>query len=76
MLTSRDKHLIGGSLLMGIGVGSIAGLCLFVASVFLLLHHMFIMGVNWIGMIVLTGVPLALVLCGALILLRAKGTHA
>lgn len=76
MLTSRDKHLIGGSFLIGIGVGSIAGLCLFVASVFLLMHHMFIMGVNWLGLIAFTGIPLAFFLCGALILLRTKGTHA
>ena len=76
MVLNRDRLLVGGALLVGIGVGSFIGVCLFMASVFLLLHHMFIMGVNWPGVIVLTIVPCGFVLCGALTLLRARGGHA
>jgi hypothetical protein len=74
MLTRRDRVLIGSGFFIGMGVGTFAGACLFVVSAFLLLHHMFIMGVNWDGMIVLTAVPLAFVICGAAVFRRGRRT--
>lgn len=72
MLSQRDKLLVGGGLLIGIGAGSCIGLCLFVASIFFFLHHMFIVGVRPLGVSVLGLVPLLFILCGTAILMRGR----
>jgi ATP/ADP translocase len=65
----RDNLIFLSGLLLGLGIGLLLGLLLLIWGVSLLMHHMFIMGVQWssIGFLTIFGViPFALVIVGLL----------
>ena len=71
----RDNLFLGAGLLNGFGIGLCVGLSLLIAAIPILLHHMFIVGVQWsapglyLFFIIL---PLTLVGVGMMVLQRAK----
>ena len=71
----RDNLFLGAGLLIGFGIGLCVGLSLLIAAIPILLHHMFIVGVQWsapglyLFFIIL---PLTLVGVGMMVLQRAK----
>ena len=71
----RDNLFLGGGLLIGFGIGLCTGLSLLIVAIPILLHHMFIVGVQWsapglyLFFIIL---PLTLVGVGMMVLQRAK----
>jgi len=71
----RDNLFLGGGLLIGFGIGLCVGLSLLIAAIPILLHHMFIVGVQWsapglyLFFIVL---PLTLIGAGMMFLRRAR----
>ena len=75
----RDNLLLGGGLLIGLGIGLCVGLSLLIAAIPILLHHTFIVGVQWsapgfyLFFIVL---PLAVIGAGITVLRRAKSVVA
>jgi ATP/ADP translocase len=63
----RDNLLFLGGLLIGLGIGLLFGLLLLIWAISLLMHHMFIMGVqaSSIGFLtVFVVIPLSLVIAG------------
>ncbi len=67
MSKRRDNLLFLGGLLVGLGIGLLFGLLLLIWAISLLMHHMFIMGVQGssIGFLtVFVVIPLSLVIVG------------
>ena len=72
MSNRRENLLLSGGVLIGFGAGLCVGVGLLFVSVAFLLHHMFIMGIQWPKILALTLVPLTVVLIGGLLLWRAR----
>jgi hypothetical protein len=70
----RDNLLLSGGLLIGFGAGLCVGLLLLIAAIPILLHHMFIMGIQWTSpgfYLFFIGLPLSLISTGLVALRRA-----
>jgi hypothetical protein len=65
--------LLNGGLLIGFGAGLCVGVgLLFTAVSFLLLHHMFILGIQWARVLVFPVVPLVAFAVGGWLLWSAR----
>ena len=75
----RDNLFLGGGLLIGFGIGLCTGLSLLIVAIPILLHHMFIVGVQWSApglYLFFVVLPLALIGIGITVLRRAKRVEA
>ncbi len=72
MAMRRDYKLVGGGLLIGLAIGLYLGLILLVFAVMSMMHHMFIMGIQWFSPapVLLVLLPSSLVVCGTILLRR------
>jgi hypothetical protein len=68
----RDNLLISGGILIGLGLGLLGGVVLFLFSVATMLHHMFILGVQWSRLSLLLVPPLLLMTFGLVLLRNAR----
>ncbi len=71
MNTRRENLLLSGGVLVGFGMGLCVGVGLLFVSVAFLLHHMFIMGIQWPRFLLFAALPLIAIAAGGLILRRA-----
>ena len=76
MSNRRDNLLLSGGVLIGFGAGLCVGGGLLVVSVAFLLHHMFIMGIQWSRLLLFMLVPLIVIVSGGLLLRRARRIEA
>jgi hypothetical protein len=68
----RDKLLVSGGILIGLGAGLCLGIAYVIASVAFLLHHMLIVGIQWPRILVFAILPVLLLLLGASLLVHAR----
>jgi len=63
---------LSGGVLIGFGAGLCVGVGLLIVSVAFLLHHMFIIGIQWPRLLLFTLVPLIVIVAGGLLLRLAR----
>jgi len=68
----REKLLLSGGVLIGFGMGLCVGVGLLFVGVAFLLHHMFIMGIQWPRFLLYAVLPLIAIASGGLILRSAR----
>jgi membrane-associated PAP2 superfamily phosphatase len=72
MSNRRENLLLSGGVLIGFGAGLCVGVGLLFVGVAFLLHHMFVMGIQWTRLLAFTLVPLIAIAAGGLLLWRAR----
>ena len=73
MSSRREKLLLRGGLLVGFGAGLCVGVILFFSAVgFILLRNEFIIGIQWLRILVFPVVPLVAFAIGGFLLWRAR----
>lgn len=73
MSNRREKLLLSGGVLVGFGAGLCVGAVLFFTAVaFILLHNVFLLGVQWLRLLVFPVVPLIAFGVGGWLLWRAR----
>jgi hypothetical protein len=72
MSNRRENLLLSGGVLIGFGAGLCVGVGLLFVGVALLLHHMFLMGIQWPQLLLFAVVPLIVVAVGGFLLWRSR----
>ncbi len=72
MSDRREKLLLSGGVLVGFGMGLCVGVGLLFVGVAFLLHHMFIMGIQWPRFLLFAVLPLIAIAAGGIILRIAR----
>ena len=79
MSKRRDSLFLRSGLMIGFGAGLCIGLLFVIFSLSILLHHMFIIGVQWTApglLILLILLPVLFIMTGVVLHKRARGVEA